>query len=107
MLKKMYESYDPNYNYKRFNYRSNIDIDLFRSLPLSMARVSLAVTALPVWVIISSSIFPLDFPAPVSYTHLDVYKRQMEGYLFCGSVFPSIVGGYLMDGPVPDDPQFF
>ena len=28
MLKKMYESYDPNYNYKRFNYRSNIDIDL-------------------------------------------------------------------------------
>ena len=36
---------------------------MFRSLPLSMARVSLAVTVLPVWVIISSSIFPLDFPA--------------------------------------------
>ena len=36
---------------------------MFRSLPLSMVSVSLAVTALPVWVIISSSIFPLDFPA--------------------------------------------
>ena len=33
------------------------------SSPLSMARVSLAVTVLPVWVIVSSAMFPLDFPA--------------------------------------------
>ena len=31
----------------------------------------------------------------------------MEGCLFYRSVFPSIAGGYLMDDPVPDYPQFF
>lgn len=36
MLKKMYENYDPNYNYKRFNYRSNIDIDLTRTTLLKL-----------------------------------------------------------------------
>ena len=36
---------------------------MFRSLPLSIVSVSLAVTAHPVWIIISSSLFPLDFPA--------------------------------------------
>ena len=36
MLKKMYESYDPNYNYQRFNYRSNIDIDLSRTTQLRL-----------------------------------------------------------------------
>jgi hypothetical protein len=31
----------------------------------------------------------------------------MEGCLFGGAVFPSIVGGYLMDGLIPNYPQFF
>ena len=31
----------------------------------------------------------------------------MEKEFFCGSFFPSIVGGYLMDSPVSDYPQFF
>lgn len=31
MMKQYYESYDPNYSYKRFNYRSNIDVDLTKS----------------------------------------------------------------------------
>ena len=36
MMKRTYEVYDPNYSYKRFNYRSNIDIDLTKSTLLRM-----------------------------------------------------------------------
>lgn len=36
MLKRYYETYDPNYSYKRFNYRSNIDLDLSKSTLLKI-----------------------------------------------------------------------
>lgn len=36
MLKNMGESYDPNYKYKRFNYRSNVDVDLTKSTLLKV-----------------------------------------------------------------------
>lgn len=36
MMKKHYENYDPNYSYKRFNYRSNVDMDLTRSTLLKI-----------------------------------------------------------------------
>lgn len=36
MLKQMGESYDPNYQYKRFNYRSNVDIDITKTTLLKV-----------------------------------------------------------------------
>lgn len=36
MLKQLGESYDPNYQYKRFNYRSNVDIDIAKSTLLKV-----------------------------------------------------------------------
>ena len=36
MLKQLGESYDPNYQYKRFNYRSNVDINLTKSTLLKV-----------------------------------------------------------------------
>ena len=36
MLKQLGESYDPNYQYKRFNYRSNVDIDITKSTLLKV-----------------------------------------------------------------------
>ena len=36
MLKQLGESYDPNYQYKRFNYRSNVDIDMTKSTLLKV-----------------------------------------------------------------------
>ena len=36
MLKQLGESYDPNYQYKRFNYRSNVDIDITQSTLLKV-----------------------------------------------------------------------
>ena len=36
MLKQLGESYDPNYQYKRFNYRSNVDIDITNSTLLKV-----------------------------------------------------------------------
>ena len=36
MLKQWGESYDPNYQYKRFNYRSNVDIDITKSTLLKV-----------------------------------------------------------------------
>ena len=36
MLKQLEESYDPNYQYKRFNYRSNVDIDITKSTLLKV-----------------------------------------------------------------------
>ena len=34
MMKRFDESYDPNYNYQRFNYRSNIDVDITNTTQL-------------------------------------------------------------------------
>ena len=36
MLKQLGESYDPNYQYKRFNYRSNVDIDITKTTLLKV-----------------------------------------------------------------------
>ena len=36
MLKQLGESYDPNYQYKRFNYRSNVDINITKSTLLKV-----------------------------------------------------------------------
>ena len=36
MLKQLGDSYDPNYQYKRFNYRSNVDIDITKSTLLKV-----------------------------------------------------------------------
>ena len=36
MLKQLGESYDPNYQYNRFNYRSNVDIDITKSTLLKV-----------------------------------------------------------------------
>lgn len=36
MMKRFDESYDPNYNYQRFNYRSNIDVDITNTTQLKV-----------------------------------------------------------------------
>ena len=48
-----------------------------RQKTVFLAAVSIAASVYTVWFSDSGSLFLLPFATPVSYTHLDVYKRQV------------------------------